>query len=116
MPIAATLCYDYFFIPPAGTFNVTDYRDWIALTAFLMTSIVGSTLSVRARRQAEESRRQRREAEQLYDLSQMLISGGTRARAMQCHTGGHRRFRRKGRGSFHILFARRKRTILMRPS
>lgn len=76
MPIAATLCYDYFFIPPAGTFNITDYRDWIALPACLVTSIVGSTLSVRARRQAEEARRQCREAEQLYDLSQMLISAG----------------------------------------
>jgi two-component system, OmpR family, sensor histidine kinase KdpD len=76
MSIVATLCYDYFFIPPANTFNITDYRDWIALTAFLMTSIVGSTLSERARRQADEARRQRREAEQLYDLSQMLISAG----------------------------------------
>jgi two-component system, OmpR family, sensor histidine kinase KdpD len=76
MSVAATLCYDYFFIPPPNTFNITDHRDWIALTAFLITSIVGSTLSVRARRQTQEARRQRREAEQLYDLSQMLISAG----------------------------------------
>jgi two-component system, OmpR family, sensor histidine kinase KdpD len=76
MSVVATLTYDYFFIPPANTFNIADHRDWIALSAFLTTALVGSTLSARARRQTEEARRQRREAEQLYNLSQMLISAG----------------------------------------
>ena len=74
--IAAMLVYDYYFIPPPNTFNITDQRDWIALSAFLATAVVGSTLSEGARRRTEEARRQRREAEQLYDLSQKLISTG----------------------------------------
>jgi two-component system sensor histidine kinase KdpD len=76
MSVAAMLVYDYYFIPPADTFNITDPRDWVALSAFVITSVVGSTLSDWARRQTTEARRQRTEAEQLYDLSQRLLSAG----------------------------------------
>jgi two-component system, OmpR family, sensor histidine kinase KdpD len=76
MSVAATLAYDYFFIPPVGSLNITDSRDWVALSAFLITSIVGSALSAWARRQTKEAHCRRREAEQLYDLSQRLLSAG----------------------------------------
>jgi two-component system sensor histidine kinase KdpD len=74
MSVVATLAYDYYFIPPVGTWNITDSRDWVALSAFLITSVVGSTLSAWARREAQQARLGRREAEQLYDLSQRLLS------------------------------------------
>jgi two-component system sensor histidine kinase KdpD len=76
MSIAAAMSYDYYFIPPVDTWNITDPQDWVALSAFLITSGVGSTLSAWARRQTKEARRQRREAEELYDLSQRLLSAG----------------------------------------
>jgi two-component system, OmpR family, sensor histidine kinase KdpD len=76
MSIAATLVYDYYFIPPVDTWNITDPQDWIALSAFITTSVVGSTLSAWARRQTREAHGRRREAEQLYDLSQNLLSAG----------------------------------------
>ena len=76
MSVAATLTFDYFFIPPVNTWDITDSRDWVALAAFLITSVVGSTLSAWARRQTQEARRQRRETEQLYDLSQRFLNAG----------------------------------------
>jgi two-component system sensor histidine kinase KdpD len=76
MSVVATLLYDYFFLPPVGTWNITDSRDWVALTSFVITSIVGSSLSEMARRQTRKARQQRHEAEQLYDLSQRLLSAG----------------------------------------
>jgi two-component system sensor histidine kinase KdpD len=76
MSVAAAMVYDYFFIPPIGQWNITDPQNWIALSAFLVTAIVGSTLSVVARRQTSQARRQRQEAEELYDLSQRLLSAG----------------------------------------
>jgi two-component system, OmpR family, sensor histidine kinase KdpD len=76
MSVAATLTYDYFFLPPVGTWNITDPQDWVALSAFLITSVLGSTLSAWARREARKAHRQRREAEQLYNLSQRLLSAG----------------------------------------
>ncbi len=37
--IVAMLCFNYFFLPPIRTFAVTDPRDWVALFAFLATSL-----------------------------------------------------------------------------
>jgi len=76
MSVAATLAYDYFVLPPVGTLNISDPRDWVALSCFIATAVIGSYLSARARRDAEEANRRRREAEGLYDFSQRLLRAG----------------------------------------
>ena len=76
MSVAAALVFDYYFIPPVDTWNITDPQDWVALSAFLVTSVVGSSLSAWARRQTKDAHLQRREAEQLYAVSQRLLSAG----------------------------------------
>src|SRR5258708_40083925 len=50
MSVAAILAFNYYFLPPVGTFTVTDPQNWVALFAFLLTSITGSQLSNRIRR------------------------------------------------------------------
>jgi two-component system sensor histidine kinase KdpD len=73
MSILATLVLDYFFFPPVGRFTISDPQDWVSLFAFLIVSVIGSDLSVRARRQAEEANRRRNEVEQLYGFSRQLF-------------------------------------------
>jgi two-component system sensor histidine kinase KdpD len=73
MSITATLALDYYFFPPIGYFTISDPQDWVSLFAFLITSVIGSDLSARARRQAEESNRRRNEVEQLYRFSSHLL-------------------------------------------
>jgi len=73
MCIVATLAYDYYFLPPAGTFNIDDPQDWVALLAFIVTAVIGSHLATRARRRAEEADLGRLEVERLYRLSQRLL-------------------------------------------
>lgn len=72
--VAATLSYNYFFLPPVGTFTIADPHNWIALFAFLLTSIVASQLSERARRETFNATCRRRELEQLYTLSQQMLT------------------------------------------
>src|SRR5581483_7915077 len=55
--IAATLCYNFFFLPPLGTWTIEDPQNWIALLAFLITSVIASRLSTRIREEAREARR-----------------------------------------------------------
>lgn len=55
--ILATLCYNYFFFPPLHTLTIQDPANWIALAAFLMTSVVVSRLVLAARIQAERAER-----------------------------------------------------------
>jgi len=76
MSVAAAAAYDYFFIPPLYEWNISDPQNWVALSAFVVTAAVGSALSVSARQQTRVARRQREEAEQLYHLSQRLLSAG----------------------------------------
>jgi two-component system sensor histidine kinase KdpD len=68
--IAATFCFNYFFLPPLGTWVISDPENWIALFAFLITSLIASELSRRGRRRGLEM-------ERLYSLSRsiMLMDG-----------------------------------------
>ena len=76
MSVAAILAFNYFFLPPVGTFTVSDPQNWVALFAFLVTSITGSRLSSRIRREADIANRRRREIEHLYAFSQKLLGEG----------------------------------------
>jgi two-component system sensor histidine kinase KdpD len=73
MSACATLVLDYFFFPPVGHLTISDPQDWVSLCAFLITSVIGSDLSARAQRQAEEANRRRSEVEKLYWFSRQLL-------------------------------------------
>jgi two-component system sensor histidine kinase KdpD len=76
MSLAATLAYNYYFLPPVGTLTIADPQNWVALFAFLVTAVAGSQLSSRARLEAEEVERRRKEIEKLYRFSQRLLTAG----------------------------------------
>jgi two-component system, OmpR family, sensor histidine kinase KdpD len=76
MSVVAMLVFNYEFLPPVGTFTIADPQNWVALGAFLVTSIMGSQLSARIRRQADEAHSRRREIERLYKFSQKLLGEG----------------------------------------
>ena len=76
MSVAAMLAFNYYFLPPVGTFTVADPQNWVALFAFLVTAIVGSQLSGRIRKEARASNQRRRDIEKLYTLSQKLLGEG----------------------------------------
>jgi two-component system, OmpR family, sensor histidine kinase KdpD len=71
--LAAMLCYNYFFLPPVGQFTIADPENWIALFAFLVTALVASHLSDRAKQQATEAKNRQLETEQLYALSRAIL-------------------------------------------
>jgi two-component system sensor histidine kinase KdpD len=76
MSVVAVLAFNYFFLPPMGTFTIADPQNWVALFAFLITSITGSQLSSRIRKEADEAHRRRREVERLYRFSRQLLGEG----------------------------------------
>jgi two-component system sensor histidine kinase KdpD len=74
MAVTSTLAFNYFFLPPVRTFTISDPQNWVALAAFLVTAVVASQLSDRARREATQANDRRREVERLYGFSQQLLS------------------------------------------
>lgn len=78
--VCAMLCFNYFFLPPIGTFTIADPQNWIALFAFLITSLVSSRLSDRAKQRAHEAIDRQTEMEKLYALSRgILLSDDSRS-------------------------------------
>lgn len=74
MAVVAALAFNYYFLPPFGTFTIADLQNWVALFAFLVTAVIASHLAERARREAHNANERRREAERLYGFSQQLLS------------------------------------------
>lgn len=72
--VLATAAFNFYFLPPVGTFTIADPQNWVALFAFLVTALVASNLSDRARQEAEHAKEQRRNVERLYALSQQLLT------------------------------------------
>ncbi len=71
--LAATACYNFYFLPPIRSFSVADPQNWLGLFAFLTVAVVGSRLAERAREEAEDARARQRELEVLYGLSRELL-------------------------------------------
>jgi len=76
--VAATLTFNFFFFPPIGRLTIADPQNWIALFSFLMTALIASRLSAKARRRAQEAIEHQQDVERLYTFSRaiLLIEGG----------------------------------------
>lgn len=74
LAVVATLAFNYYFLPPIGTFTVADPQNWVALLAFLVTAGIASQLADRARRQTADANQRRRDVERLYAFSQRLLA------------------------------------------
>ena len=73
----ATVAFNYFFLPPIGKLIISDPQNWVALAAFLITSVAASRLSERARAETRHANRRRREVERLYAFTQQLLTVGS---------------------------------------
>lgn len=60
--VLGVLCLNYFFLPPIYRLTIEDPKNWIALTAFLITALTTGGLSARARQRAVEAEADRSRA------------------------------------------------------
>src|SRR5713226_6466646 len=82
--VVAMLCFNFFFLPPLLTFTIADPHNWVALFAFLVTSLIASQLSAQAKRRTREAVDRQQEMERLYVLSRaILLTDSTRPVAKQ---------------------------------
>jgi len=81
--ILAMLCFNFFFLPPLGTFTIAATDNWIALLAFLLTAITAGQLSARAKRRAEEAELGRHEIERLYAELREAFERASHAEALR---------------------------------
>jgi len=72
--LVATLCFDYFYLPPVGTFNITAFPDWISLASFLLASVIISRLSASAAENKRKANVLSKALLQLKDFGEWLLS------------------------------------------
>ena len=71
--VAATLAFNFFFLPPVGTFTIADPQNWVALFSFLATALIASRLSAKAERRARDAIERRQDVERLYTFSRAIL-------------------------------------------
>jgi two-component system, OmpR family, sensor histidine kinase KdpD len=74
LAVISTAAFNFYFLPPVGTFTIADPQNWTALFAFLATAVIAGQLSERARRETLRANQRRREIEHLYAFSQRLLT------------------------------------------
>lgn len=76
-------CFNFFFLPPVGTFHIAHPENWIALIAFLVTAMTAGQLSSRAKLRADEATAARQEIERLYRELQDTFERSSQAKALK---------------------------------
>lgn len=79
----AVACFNFFYLPPVGTFSISDPQNWIAFFAFLVTALTAGQLSARVKRRAEEAEVARKEVERLYNELQDTFERSSQAKALK---------------------------------
>ena len=81
--VAATLCLDYFFIPPIWQISIADPQGWLALGVFLAVSLIATNLSARLRQATRRNGERQSEAEKLHALNRAILLSDAGAQDMQ---------------------------------
>lgn len=71
--VAATAQYNFYFLPPVGSFTIVDPQNWVALSSLLITAAIASRLSAAARKRAAEAEARRQDTARLYELSRAML-------------------------------------------
>lgn len=71
--IASTLLFNFFFLPPIGTFTIADPQNWVAFFSFLVTSLIASRLSTKAKRRALDAVQRQQDLERLYTFGRAIL-------------------------------------------
>ncbi len=81
--LAAMLSFNYYFLPPYGTWHIADSTNWVAWIAFILTAVVAGELSAYAQRRAGEAERGKLEIERLYKELQDAFEQASQAEALR---------------------------------
>jgi two-component system sensor histidine kinase KdpD len=75
--VTASLCYNFFFLPPTYTFTITEPTNVAAFFFFMLIAIIVSNVAARVRTQAMSATERVRTTEYLYSFSRKLAGTAT---------------------------------------
>lgn len=81
--LGAMLSFNFFFLPPYGTWHIADSTNWVAWIAFILTAVTAGELSAYAQKRADEAERGKLEIERLYRELQGAFEQASHAEALR---------------------------------
>ncbi|KAF0250065.1 MAG: two-component system OmpR family sensor histidine kinase KdpD [bacterium] len=72
--VVGMICFNFFFLPPVGTLTISDPQNWVALSAFIITAIISSHFSARAKSRAEDAEKRREDVWRLHEFGRIIIA------------------------------------------
>jgi two-component system sensor histidine kinase KdpD len=75
--VVASLCYNFFFLPPLYTFTITEPTNVAAFFFFMLIAVVVSNVAARVRTQADSAIERVRTTQSLYAFSRKLAGTAT---------------------------------------
>jgi two-component system sensor histidine kinase KdpD len=73
--LLSALAFNYFHLPPVGRLTISNGDNWVALIAFLVVSVLASSVAEITRARAGEAAERRREADLAAEMARLLLGG-----------------------------------------
>jgi two-component system sensor histidine kinase KdpD len=71
--LLAALLFNFFFLPPLGTFVISDPQNWVAVFSLFAASLIASRLSAAVKQRALEAMERQQDVERLYTFSRAIL-------------------------------------------
>jgi two-component system sensor histidine kinase KdpD len=73
LALISALLFDYYFLAPRYSFNLSGSQSWLTMIAFVVSCVIVSRVAERARRQTRQAEQRREDVERLYALGQEMM-------------------------------------------
>ncbi len=73
--LVSAAAFNFFHLPPVGTFRIHDSSDWVALAAFLAVAALASSVAEVTRARTRDADERRREADLAAEMARLLLRG-----------------------------------------
>jgi two-component system, OmpR family, sensor histidine kinase KdpD len=75
--LVSAAAFNFFHLPPVGTFTLSNSDNWVALAAFVVVAALSSSVAEVTRARTRDAEERRREADLAAEMARLLLRGGT---------------------------------------
>jgi two-component system, OmpR family, sensor histidine kinase KdpD len=80
--VLSAAAFNFFHLPPVGRFTIQNSSNWVALAAFLVVTVLASSVAEITRARTRDADERRREADLAAEMARLLLRGNNLAEAL----------------------------------
>src|ERR1700683_2605445 len=75
--LVSAAAFNFFHLPPVGTFTISNSSNWVALAAFVVVAALSSSVAEVTRARARDAEERRSEADLAAEMARLLLRGAS---------------------------------------